>query len=118
MPNASPATPECDKLAAADTARDAINNFFEWLGETYGATLCQMHKHSEACQAPHEHDELCPHRCAKPTEQVCGGLEGMHYPMVPSNREQLILEFLGIDLKKLEEERRALIEHARSLNGN
>lgn len=115
MPNQA-SSPECDKLAAAAPQREALSEFLEWLGETYGAALCQMHKHSADCMAPHEHDELCPRRCAKLTEQVCGGIEGMYYPMVPSNREQLIFEFLGIDAKKLEEERRALLEHARSLN--
>ena len=85
----APETPECDNLAALMGNVDAITEFFEWAGE-HGYQLGQF--------AP-----------------VDGYRDEQFMPVGRSTHE-LALESLGLDVKKLETERRALLDYQRRLN--
>lgn len=76
--------PECEKLSGSRNELLKLREFTEWLGEN-GITLCS-----------HE-----------PTHYASKGGE---YYQITENIESVIFRFLGIDAKKLEEERRALLE--------
>ena len=85
----APETPECDNLAALMGNVDAITEFIEWAGE-HGFQLGQF--------AP-----------------VDGYRDEQFMPVGRSTHE-LALESLGLDVKKLETERRALLDYQRRLN--
>lgn len=80
----TPATPECDRLAAAADQRDTLIEFLGWLGTQkielgrYGVSAI------EYCMTP-----------------------------IADSHDALVLQFLGIDHQKLETERRALLAHLR-----
>jgi len=78
--------PECEKLARADDKRRAIENFLEFLGDE-GLAVCTFN----------------------PSEFTDGG----HWPLRESHHD-LVMRYLEIDTVKLEEERRAIIDHAKN----
>ena len=81
-------TPECDKMRAVQEKSRELTNFVDWLREQKYA-ICEEKEYSDTY----------------PREQW--------YPL-RKNFEELFAEYFGIDLKKVEEERRALLEEIRS----
>lgn len=116
MATAQTATPTLDKLASVVDQRNAILHFLEWLAEEHRAELASYHKHVKTCQQAHVHDEDCKKgyntltgiRCSA-TDRVCGMNEETLYAL-RIRHEKLVMQFLGIDEKAVERERRALIE--------
>ena len=83
----APETPELNKMAAVQRSTKTINGFLDWLQEE-GIQLC-----------------------------TTKGLDGQEhdYPREDGrSREKLLADYLGIDLKKVEEERRALLDSLRT----
>jgi DNA polymerase III epsilon subunit-like protein len=107
-------TPECEKLSKVSEQSQKIGEFLDWL-EAKSIVLSQSHEHTIGCYAPHDH-EKCKRRhekCERGYERcdvarLCGFLEGV---LVPINVtfEKLLAEFYGIDLAKVERERRAML---------
>lgn len=85
----APETPECDNLAALMGNIDAITEFFEWAGEQG----YQVGKY-----------------------QPIEGYRDEQFMPVSRTPHELALESLGLDPKKLETERRALLDYQRRLN--
>jgi hypothetical protein len=81
--------PEHTKLKAVVSQSQAIGGFIEWLGEQ-GMWICKLYKANPTC-------------------------EGEYLPVTGSINELLAKHF-EIDLKKLESEKRALLEEQRRLN--
>lgn len=77
-------TPECERMAAVREKSQAIGEFLEWLREEKGWTIAEEYGNS---------DRLLP---------------------VRYSTEALLAEFFGIDLNKVERERRAILEGCRS----
>ncbi len=75
--------PECDKLLAAQERSQACGDFIEWLRDEKKLVLC----------------EQIPRR----------GLPTVYRPAFNITTEQILAEFFGIDSKKLEKERRAML---------
>lgn len=100
-PPPAPATPTLDKMREVREKSQAIGEFLEWL-ESTGVQLVTYHSHGDKCE-----DE--------DGDIMCGISEDE--PM-PEHRsiERLLAEFFEIDLKVVEEERRALLDWQRVLN--
>jgi len=81
-------TPECDKLAAIKDKSQAIGEFMDSLS-TQGLYLCQVFTPEEM-------------------GADCGDLEEVY---MPSNMpiEKVLAAYFGIDMSKVEEERRAIL---------
>lgn len=81
------ATPEHDRLAMAKRSNDAtqvLGDFLEWLGEQ-GYFLGQFHDHGNR-----------------------------FVPADSQANDRLVAEFFGIDLRKLDEEKRAILAAVRA----
>jgi len=89
--------PECEKMQAVQGKSQAIGEFLDWLTSTKGVSLMVDY-------TPTDDEE---------------DAEGMPYPdYVPlrMGTEKLLAEFFGIDLKKVEEERQAMLAQLRGDN--
>ena len=80
-----PATPECEKMAAIQETSQAIGDFIDWL-QTEGMHIC-------VCPRASGDDEFWP---------------------ITQSIEQLLALYFKIDLKKVDQEKRALLEYYRS----
>lgn len=85
--------PEHQKLAKVKNKSQSIGEFLDWCR----GTLCELHEHTIDCEP-----EVGRHR-------ICGLGEGEYVPMqVPV--EKLLAEFFDIDLARLEDEKRAMLD--------
>lgn len=76
-------TPECDKLSAITERSQVIGEFLDWL----------QHERSV---------ELCERDCLSDKLMMCS-----------SSIEQLLAEYFEIDLEKVEQEKRAILDELR-----
>jgi hypothetical protein len=93
--------PEHEKLKVIAHLSQSNFDFIEWLGAEKGYRLCRAHEHTEDCEPD-------PSRFG----YTCGLSEGEYYSILPSIRD-LLAEFHGIDLKKIESEKEAMLEELR-----
>jgi len=101
--------PECEKTRKVQPQSQAIGEFLEWLGEEKKVRLCCMHQHTDACYEESDHKRLWP---------TCGWTEYAYTP-IRLSIENLLAEFLEIDLVKVEKERRVMLEKLREVrDGN
>jgi len=114
--------PECEKLAKVKDASQIIGEFLEWLG----AQGIRLHERpiKEAVIArmkglpvDNGHCILCG---GKLVFGVCGGCNAHqdrdyfdHYYPIRKTIEQIIAQYFEIDLNKVEEERRLILEEIR-----
>lgn len=90
--------PECDKMLAVRNDSNAIGNFMEWLLNERGLTLCRpltAEELEEARELNMEEDE----------EDLIPDHTGI---------EALLAEYFDIDLKKVEEEKQAILQQVRA----
>lgn len=99
MPNRSVDTPECEKMQAVKGESQAIGEFLDWMTSSKGYVIAEYPK---ALKVLHHHalqtqvgDELLP---------------------IHTRIEELLAEYFNIDLKKVEKEKRALLEEQRRRN--
>lgn len=76
-------TPACDKMASVADRSQDIGEFLDWLQHEKLIELCIRH-------------------------DICGKLMACR-----NDTERLLAEYFGIDLKKVEEERRAIVDALR-----
>lgn len=88
--NPAPLYPECEKMAAARPKTQIIGEFIEWLAEN-GMQICEYQDEEES-----DDDAYWPIR---------------------RSMEQLLADFMGIDLAKAEKEKRAILDRLRERNG-
>jgi len=91
--------PECDKMKAVQPRSQLIGEFLEWLNQEKGVTLAKLHEHTDEC-----YDEE--------GDRVCDLSEQVFYPFNHTT-ENLLAEFFGIDLEKVEKEKRAILKELR-----
>jgi hypothetical protein len=77
--------PECEKLAKVSEQSQKIGEFIDWLGWNKGYHISFYPKDEET----HAYPRLAP---------------------IIENTEQLLADYFEIDLKKVEEERRAILK--------
>lgn len=103
-----PTTPELDKLKAVQPRSQACGEFLEWLETEHAVQLGKPHVHGPECPGwDAEREKYNPSgndRC---------GFYSQQFESLMISREKLLAAFFGIDLKKVEEERRAILEHLR-----
>lgn len=91
-----PKCPECERVHEVAPKSQAIGEFVEWL-ESQGIVLATYHEHTEGCY--NDEDFL-----------VCGYRKDQLQPD-HRNIQSRLAEFFGIDLNKVEKERRALLKY-------
>ena len=82
--------PECDKIIAVKNESQKIGEFLGWLGSEKNLTICRW-------VGEDEDDDI----------------GGRFYPE-HLDVQKLLAEFFGIDLNKVEEEKRSLLEEIRN----
>lgn len=111
-------------MRAASSSSQAQGEFLDWLQQEKHWTLCVPHHHTEeCCTLGLEPKELVARhgRLMNTTERAkgrfsspqCGLRDGQYLP-VSFQMEALLAEYHGIDLKKVEKERRALLDYVRA----
>lgn len=113
--------PEHDKLHAIKTQSQALGTFLEWLEQERGVELAIRHQHTHDCLETHECAEdkieddwsICSDEWAYKCEVDCEG-----YALLPWNRriEDILADYFEIDLRKLEDEKRAMLDLIRAGN--
>jgi len=94
-------TPELDKMLKVKDRSRAIGEFLEWLREEKGYSVMRWSKRRD--WAEFDEDD--------PKGDELSDLGGVH---VRESTEKLLAEFFDIDLGRVEQERRALLEAIRS----
>jgi len=135
-----PPTPELDKMRRIQNASQAIGEFLHSLSER-NMLLCERHKHSDGCytdgmslkefQSVHSvvhgggiwenypnrrlNDEVTQEEwdAGRHEDPQCE-LEEDELVLIRKSIEQLLAEYFEIDLQKVEEERRTILEHIRN----
>lgn len=99
-------TPELDKMMAVKPQSQAIGEFLDWLGQQ-GIELASRHHHTEEC---YDDDN----------RTLCGCRDGQLLPYYGGGIESLLARYFEIDLRKVDDERRAilreLVEEREKLN--
>lgn len=96
--------PEHEKLKALDGKKEAVQNFLDWLYD--GANLCVADV-MIVCENCEENEEGC--LCRK-----FHGEERLH--PVRMTREVLMAKHFEIDLRKIDDEKRAMLDEIRASN--
>ena len=91
-------TPECDKMLAVKDKSQAIGEFITWLREK-GVVLAEYHEHTDACGS------ISWPECGIHSVQPVA----YHYDI-----EQLLVEYFEIDMNKVDQEKRAILEDLRA----
>jgi len=114
-------TPEINKMKNVSKESHAIGRFLDWLEETKGWQLAVPHKHTDGCYRPHKHGEdICMNfsgGCRVEREKMCDFHEDELTSPIYS-KEKLLAEYYGIDLNKVEEERREILDEIRKRISN
>jgi len=99
-----PIYPEHKRLEAIHHFSQKIHYFIEWL-EEQGISMVKEHSHTDGCK-----DD-------RSGRYACGYSDGEYTPL-RETQEKLIARFFEIDLKKLEEEKVAMLDECREANAN
>ena len=91
--------PECEKIAEVSEELNKIGRFLNWLKMEKGFVLGEYYKVDEI-------DDISDY----------GDLEEVIFP-VHTSTDKLLAEYYDIDMNKVEEERREMLEDIRSKNG-
>lgn len=97
-----PACPECDKLHAIAAKSQVCGEFLDWIkGQFF---LAKPHEHTDECYVNSAGKENGFRHCDLSTDE----LQSVH-----ESTESLLARFFNIDMKKVESERRALLDAIR-----
>jgi len=97
--------PECDKMKAVHEKSQTIGEFLEWLAGK-GIHLVTVHTHTDSCL---DEEGECKDKYGN---RLCGYSEGDYQPLHFST-ENLLAEYYGIDLKKVDAEKDQMLEEFR-----
>jgi hypothetical protein len=108
------AYPEHEKLSAVKDESQKLGEFLEWLKGRY--VLAQVHSHDEGCLCddPFHEDadvrpgERCPCCGGSHRSLLCGYTEG-DLMMASTPIRGVLADYFEIDLKKIEDEKRAML---------
>ena len=91
-----PECPECDRLHAVAEKSQACGEFLEWL-QQQGIVLARWHEHDEECYG-------------ESGFRTCGYSKEGDLQLDHTNIQTWLAKFFDIDMNKVENERRALLE--------
>ncbi len=115
--------PECEKLASSSDDMSAIRTFIEWV-EGFGWHFARGHEHKPSCYEKHSHKKhgwdcelsvIAGQPCKRKKTLVCGWKEDQ-YESCSEKLDDLLYQFFDIDPKKLEKERRTILDRQRKAN--
>ena len=104
-----PKTPELDKMKAVKEKSQAIGEFLDWLMQEKKVQLGNPHEHGPTCRGWDDGRDKYSPRGTDRCECVTGEFIPLHISM-----EKLLAEFFDIDLVKVENERRAILDYIRA----
>ena len=112
-------TPECDKLAKISKQSQTVGEFLEWLQNKGIVSCMSLDNYKEKLYNDYnlgkltaeEHDDLIDDIDA---ELKYSNKDHAYIPQ-PLNTEKILAEFFNIDLKKVEEEKKAIVESLKEL---
>lgn len=90
-------TPECDKLSRIKDKSQVIGEFLEWVQDVKKLSLGEWIEGHDDVGEPNGKEEFMP---------------------AVRNTQDLLAEFFDIDMAKVEQEKRAILEEIRSSHGN
>jgi hypothetical protein len=96
--------PEHEKIKNLHGVNQTVGDFIEWLHDSKSVHFVTRHRHT---------DDLCGGNSRYPT---CGYDERSDEPVF-TGTEELLAEFFNIDLKKLEQEKRTMLETMKTTAG-
>jgi hypothetical protein len=97
-------SPECEKLGQAAPVSQKIGEFIDWLRDEKKISLATAHVHTpEGCDVKEE---------GATRGATCGASNGDLF-YANASMPNLLAEFFGIDLTKVERERRAILDAIR-----
>lgn len=99
-PMETPDAPECEKLSKVAPVSQKVGEFVDWLRDEKKISLAMRHDHTPDCYFTGRQPD-------------CGMEEGDLF-YAHANMTTLLAEFFGIDLNKVEQERRAILESLRA----
>ena len=109
-----PKTPELDKLADIQERSQEIGEFLEWLLQR-GVVLAKAHKHTDACgEIDLDEEDSIMKGISVLIGRGCGLRDGQLEPFYYVI-EKLLAEYFRLDLDRIEMEKRAVLEYARSI---
>ena len=94
-------TPELDKLHKVAPQSQKIGEFLDWLSDTKGLRVCKLHEHDDTCYGDNSRYPECQ-------------MENDTYYPAHHSTEKLLAEFFNIDMNKVEDERRKILEQLRA----
>jgi hypothetical protein len=100
-----PAHPELDRLHLIHEQSNAIGAFVDWLAQAKKVSFCVQHKHEESCKEPN------PRLGGRWSGRYDCGLYSGDFQLFRYSLTQLLAEFFSIDLKRVEQEKQALLEY-------
>ena len=116
------ATPECNKLQAVHIHSQVCGEFLNWILAAKGYEIAVRHFHvgnfDEGGECFRKHDcttDVCitnAKGCFQKFEKVCGVRDNA-LVSVNFKTEKLLAEFFGIDMNKVENERRQILKSLR-----
>ena len=109
--------PEHEKLAKVVGLSQTCGEFLDWVRERYA--LARAHLHTEQCYMAMRTDidalgTVVERTRVRRTVPMCGIADSAYLPENPSTHD-LLMGFFEIDGKKLEEEKRAMLEANKAL---
>lgn len=110
MSSKYPKTPELDKMKAVKEKSQACGELLEWLEQEHGLYIGKPHVHSPACPGWDSERE----RYNPDFQNQCPIRESQFERHELGSREQLLAKFYGIDLKKVDDERQAILDYIRN----
>jgi hypothetical protein len=121
--NTVPECPECDRMGDVNEESQAQGEFLDWLQQEKHWTLCEPHKHTDECytlgltpkELVEQHGQHM-HSGERADGRFCTPQYGMRDGQMMSvafTTEKLLAEFHGIDLAKVEKEKRAVLDYIR-----
>lgn len=105
--------PEHAKLRQIAPQSQACGEFIDWLRGEKQIHLCSAHYHSDECYAPETDGSKSSPSPLGARGPICGMLNGQQI-VAAINIIDLLAEHFGIDQRKLDDEKRAMLEECRA----
>lgn len=93
-------------MKAVKDQSQAIGEFLDWLQGEKGLIIAEAHQHGPQCYAGDDEDR---------EEPTCGCYDGQLF-MKSFSTEKLLAEYFEIDLGKVDDEKRAILDYVRRKN--
>lgn len=107
--------PECKKLSATHKERLIVGDFIEWLFNEKGFDLCTFETECTQENASGE-EETLELKTVRVRYRGFDDEDDGAYLLVNKTRDTLLAEHFNIDMKKVEVERRAMLDEQRKRN--